>query len=89
MVHGIIRRIGDGETTNIWEDNWLPRANLKRPITSLVPQPPIEVSELIDHTSSSWNVNLVRSVFIPTDAAAILQIPLCTRQMEDFWAWSE
>ena len=89
MVQGLVRRIGDGETTNIWEDNWLPRPNMKRPITSLIQDPPMRVAEVIDHTSSSWKEDLVRTVFIPIDAAAILQIPLCTRQTDDFWAWSE
>ena len=62
---------------------------MKRPITSLVQQPPRKVSELINHATSSWNEQLVWSTFISIDAEAILQIPLCTRQIEDFWAWSE
>ena len=45
------------------------------------------VSELIDHTSAEWREDVVRQVFIPLDAEAILQIPLCTRQVDNFWAW--
>lgn len=89
LVQGLIRRIGNGETTDIWVDSWIPRPHMKRPVTSLSPQPPRKVSELINHATSSWNEQLVRSTFIPIDAEAILQIPLCTRQIEDFWAWSE
>ena len=89
MVHGLIKRIGNGEITNIWSDNWIPRENMKRPLTSLKSVPPTKVSELINSTTSSWDEQLVRSVFIPIDAEAILAIPLCTRQVEDFWAWSE
>lgn len=33
LSQGIIRRIGDGETTMIWEQNWIPRDGVKRPIT--------------------------------------------------------
>lgn len=51
--------------------------------------PPTRVSELIISTTSSWNEQLVRATFIPLDAEAILKILLCTRQNEDFWAWSE
>ena len=58
MLQGLVRRIGDSGTTNIWEDNWLPRPNMKRPITSLVQEPPMRVVELIDHTSSSWKEDL-------------------------------
>lgn len=89
MVQGIIRRIGNGETTDIWGVNWLPRTNMKRLITSLMQQPPTRVSELINQATSTWDEQLVRATFIPIDAETILQIPLCTRQMEDFWAWSE
>lgn len=31
----------------------------------------------------------MRAVFTPFDAKAVLQIPLCTRRVSDFWAWSE
>lgn len=89
MVQGLIRRIGNGETTDIWGTNWIPRANMKRPLTSLLQHPPTKVSELIIQATSSWDEQLIRMTFIPIDAEAILQIPLCTRQTEDFWAWSE
>ena len=44
---GIIRRIGNGQTTRIWSHNWLPRHGMMRPITSRIPMPPTTVSELI------------------------------------------
>lgn len=28
LAQGIIRRIGDGETTNVWSQNWIPRDSL-------------------------------------------------------------
>ena len=89
LAQGVIRRIGDGETTNIWDHNWIPRPSFKRPITSLVQAPPERVSELIDETTTSWKEELVRAVFTPFDAEEILKIPLCTRRIDDFWAWSE
>ena len=88
-MQGLVRRIGDGASTKIWEDNGLPRSHARRPIACLIDDPPRLVAALIDHTSSTWNENLVRSVFIPLDAEAILQSPLCTRQVDDFWAWAE
>ena len=89
LAQGIIRRVGDGETTNISHHNWIPRPSFKRPITSLVPAPPEKVSELIDTTTASWKEGLVRAVFTPFDAEEILKIPLCTRRIDDFWAWNE
>src|SRR4051812_33665305 len=87
LCQGLIRRVGDGKNTNIWSDNWLSRENLKRPITHLKANPPIFVSELLDRNTTSWKEELIREVFIPVDCAAILKIPICTNQQEDFWAW--
>lgn len=44
------------------------------------------VSELIDNTTATWREDRVREVFTPIDAEAILKIPLCTRNVGDFWA---
>ena len=60
-----------------------------RPVSSLVLNPPIKVVELIDATSASWKEELIRQIFTPVDAEAILRIPICSRPLEDFWAWSE
>jgi hypothetical protein len=87
MVQGLIRRIGDGSTTNIWLDNWLPRDNMLRPIVALKPNPPQQLSELIDETQATWREELIREFFLPVDAAAILSIPVCTSRQNDFWAW--
>lgn len=89
VVRGVVRRVGNGASTSIWQHNWIPRDNFKRPITSLVPNPPERVSDLIDATSAQWRENLVRVVFTPFDAAEILKISLCTRNITDFWAWHE
>lgn len=59
------------------------------PITSLVAQPPMYVSELIDQTTSCWKEDVVRAVFVPIDAEEILKIPLCTRKVDNFWAGSK
>ena len=58
-----------------------------RPITSLVANPPRYVSELLIPATASWNEALIRSVFLPIDANAILKIPVCTRNIPDFRAW--
>jgi hypothetical protein len=50
---GLIRRIGTGETTNIWSMDWLPATGLRRPVPSNRANRPQLVSELIDSTSAS------------------------------------
>uniref|UniRef100_A0A452XY77 Reverse transcriptase zinc-binding domain-containing protein n=1 Tax=Aegilops tauschii subsp. strangulata TaxID=200361 RepID=A0A452XY77_AEGTS len=87
LKQGLIRRIGNGETTNIWGTNWIPRKENMRPIVSLLAQPPQYVSELIDSANARWNVPLLEQVFLPYDTAAIQRIPICTRNFKDFWSW--
>ena len=85
---GIVRRIGNGQTTEVWAHNWIPRSGMMRLVSPLIPNPPHLVSELINVYEATWNEQLVRSVFLPVYAEAILSIPLYTRNIEDFWAWS-
>jgi hypothetical protein len=87
MVQGLIMGIGDGTTTNIWLDNWMPHDNMLRPIVSLKPNPPQLVSGLIDETQATWREEVIREFFLPMDAAAILSIPLSTRRQHVFRAW--
>ena len=37
--------------------------------------------------TATWREDVLRQVFVPIDVEAILKIPVCTRQVEDFWAW--
>jgi hypothetical protein len=53
LKQGLIKRIGDGRSTNIWTDSWLPQDNLMRPLVSLKNNPPQMVSELIDETPAT------------------------------------
>lgn len=84
---GLIRRIGTGQSTWIWETNWLPRDHLLRPIRSDRPNSPVWVSDLIDEGLVSWNREILQEFFTLFDAETILNIPLSTRRQNDFWAW--
>jgi hypothetical protein len=46
------------------------------------------VPELIDHDIGCWNIDMVKIIFIPPEADAILNIPLRRDRGDDFWAWS-
>lgn len=84
---GLIKRIGNGETTRIWEANWLPREEMMRPYGCISQNPPELVSELIDATSTQWDRQRVSEVFMPMDVRVIMAIPLCTMNIPDFWSW--
>ena len=57
------------------------------PIPSMREDKPVHVSELIDKTSNSWNMQLLNTFFIPMDQEVIRNILLAWRRQEDFWAW--
>lgn len=86
LKQGLIKHIGNGESMHIWSTNWLPREENMRPIVSLVAQLPQMVLELLDATTASWDTTLINSVFLPYNALAILKIPICARNIVDFWS---
>lgn len=55
LKQGLIKRIGNGEDTNIWNENWLPRDEMMTPYGCLTQEPPTYVAELIGSTSATWN----------------------------------
>ena len=84
---GLIKRIGTGDGTHIWHDNWIPRDFKLRPVCPKAPNPPQMVSELIDHASASWDIQLLEEHFYDMDKAEILNIPLSSKVQADFWSW--
>lgn len=54
LKQGLVRRIGNSETTEIWNQNWLPRPEIMIPYICIAANPTQLVSELIDRTSATW-----------------------------------
>jgi hypothetical protein len=87
MKLGLVRRIGTGESTHAWNDNWLPRDFMLRPLACLKDDPPVMVADFIDSSSAVWRIDRIQEFFIPMDVDAILPIPISTRCLNDCWAW--
>lgn len=85
VQHGLIRRVVNEDDTATWGDRWISDHFDARPITPRVEGHPNRVSELLTD-SGAWNVQTVRGLFLPIDAAAIFRQPL-GRGDTDFWAW--
>jgi ribonuclease HI len=49
--------------------------------------PPQLVSDFIDQTTASWDLQKLQRYFLPMDIEVITSIPLSTRRLEDCWAW--
>lgn len=50
LKKGIVWRVGDGSSINIWEDSWLPRDDLHRPYTPRGSTLVSRVSDLLTRT---------------------------------------
>lgn len=85
LAQGLIKRIGDGSSTDIWRDRWLPNHFDARPLTPQEGQDVQRVSDLITD-DGQWDEARIRQTFISVDAAAILRIPI-RAQVDDLWAW--
>ncbi|KAJ8445873.1 LOW QUALITY PROTEIN: hypothetical protein Cgig2_000185 [Carnegiea gigantea] len=80
--------IGDGISLNVWEDRWLPRPFLFKPVTPRPESAAIaQVSDLIDRANGCWHETLVRQTFLPCDADIILDVSLCDTWPRDRLIW--
>jgi hypothetical protein len=79
--------IGDGVSTRIQADNWIPGVPplMVQPITPLLENQ--KVSTLILEDSRSWDTILVRTLFSEEVANRIIQVPISQHGGDDFASW--
>ncbi|KAJ9134910.1 hypothetical protein P3X46_032151 [Hevea brasiliensis] len=87
LRHGVRVNIGDGSSTLIWSDPWIPCHNFKVTRPSQCPPHINIVSDLMHQDSLAWNVGLVCQLFNPSTAKTILSIPIAPRGNEDYLVW--
>ncbi|KAE8801707.1 Alanyl-tRNA synthetase [Hordeum vulgare] len=85
---GLIHRIGDGSSIDVWTDKWIPSTETMTPTVKPPGTTVTLVSELIDIEAGAWRVDQVRENFAASDAEAILNIPLRRGGGADFLAWA-
>jgi hypothetical protein len=87
LKHGAINKIGDGESTRIWRDNWIPR------MPNMKPSRPVRacrlrwVSHLMSRGSNEWDDGTLRRYFFPWDVDEIMKIRLPATKRPDWVAW--
>ncbi|XP_027156321.1 uncharacterized protein LOC113757111 [Coffea eugenioides] len=86
MEGGIRRRIGNGKSTNIWDDCWIPDAHLGK-VSSPKPKETVlhKVHDLIHQRK--WIRPLIFATFSKQDAEKILNIPISLGDREDCHYW--
>jgi hypothetical protein len=84
LKQGLVWRVGDGKSIQIWGDRWLPS-----PSTFLVQSPPrllaldSKVSCLIDQDTKNWDLRILSELFSEEEARVISNIPLSPTSPKD------
>ena len=80
LREGCRKRVGDGVSISIWDDTWLPQFPYRIATPDVGNEQISSVSDLIVHSTSSWNRELIEETFLPKDCAQIFSIPLSLQQ---------
>ncbi|XP_019101571.1 PREDICTED: uncharacterized protein LOC104789580 [Camelina sativa] len=88
VYKGLIKRVGTGESISVWNDPWIP-AQCPRPALRTGPHmdPNLTVTQLIDHRTNTWRLDLLNELFDLTDVELIRAIPLRSNQNADQFGW--
>lgn len=80
--------MGNGTHIKVWQDKWLPRSNMYKVLTLERPNSKNAlVCELINWAIGEWNVDKIKSWFLPKDSEAIMSMPLSTNDTNDRLIW--
>ena len=86
--HGMRWQVGDGKSTRIWKDKWIPIPSTYRVISPRTLLPiDATVDILIDAERGTWRADLVRELFIKFEAENILSILLSICLPRDKLVW--
>ncbi|XP_059436328.1 uncharacterized protein LOC132169286 [Corylus avellana] len=85
---GLIWRVGNGHSINIWGDRWLPT-----PTTHMIQSPHsvlhhnAKVKELIDDDTQWWNIPLIEKVFMKDKAEVFCNMVISPGSQRDKLIW--
>ena len=88
MLKGAKRRVGSGESINVWLDAWLRSLDhpwMQSPIVEGFED--IKVQDLIDLVTHSWDDCLLRGLFNTQEVSLIKSIPLLPTPVVDKLTW--
>lgn len=87
MLPGLVRKVGNGQSLNIWTDSWVDMGGTRPPLIKyLFINLDLKVANLIDPITKTWIPEMIEDLFYLVEAAAILKNkPVYSKQ--NFWVW--
>ncbi|KAA3461385.1 reverse transcriptase [Gossypium australe] len=87
IADGILWRIGNGASVNIWNDPWLPGVGNNRLSVQNINLNWTTVNQLIEVETNTWNKELVYNIVDDDHANCTFSITLSGAGLEDILAW--
>lgn len=85
---GLRKSIGSGYNTRVWDEMWLPTIPPRQPSgIRPIQKPNLLVFELIDRNTKSWNLDFLRTLFIPEDIPLITSLRISRSFKVDSFCW--
>jgi hypothetical protein len=88
LKKGHIWQVGDGNSIDIWDDEWIPNNNSRKVFTRKGQNLITKVSELINPVTNQWDEELIDQTFWNIDSCRIKAIPLPSHDISDFVAYN-
>jgi hypothetical protein len=86
LKEGVVWRVGNGKSLDIWSDPWIPAGMTRKTATPKGASLLTRVSELMNPDTGSWDELLVKDTFWESDAKTILALPT-DADIDDWPAW--
>ena len=90
LKSGLIWRVGDGSSIDVWRSNWIPRAGAQCPLGrkpgALASS--LKVSDFLSANGHAWNERKLRQYLYDFDVEAILKISVGGQGADDYYAWN-
>ncbi|KAK2382439.1 hypothetical protein QL285_069974 [Trifolium repens] len=80
---GLRWRVGNGTNINVWRDTWLRNNQPYITTTMAEGKENMKVSNLSDHSTGTWNREVINQTFNPHDSSEIPKLPLNLIQSPD------
>ncbi|XP_074370415.1 uncharacterized protein LOC141711691 [Apium graveolens] len=88
IQQGCRRRIGDGESTNIWKMPWLPCRHNGYLVTTMPSElEHVKIGNLMADSKDRWDEEILQDMFEDRDIELIKSIPVSKHVKQDSWFW--